>query len=62
MGCNCGGKTRPQVITSAQAQADIEQRMQQDSEANINAMIASAANAVANTGSGNSGWYLAQDE
>jgi hypothetical protein len=50
------------VITSAQAQADIERRMQQDAETNINAMIASAANAVANTGSGNSGWYRAVEE
>lgn len=57
--CNCGGRARPDVITSQQAQADQAERIRQDAEANIAMMIASAANATANA---SSGWYLAPEE
>jgi hypothetical protein len=52
--CACNNRKTPEVVTSAQAAQEAAQRAAQDQEV----MIASAANAVANAGSGNSGWYV----
>lgn len=54
MSCNCG-RTRD-VVTSVQAQADMDARASQDAAMNAEIMQASAAAAIANTG-----WYLAPD-
>lgn len=55
--CNCNNRARPDVMTSQQA-ADQQARRQADAEANIAMMLASARNAVANSG-GSHGWYEA---
>lgn len=55
--CNCGNRARPDVITSHQASADEEARRLADAEAGIAMMLASARNAVSN--SGGMGWYEA---
>lgn len=58
--CNCGRNR--EVVTSVQAQADVDARRASDAEQNAAAMVASIANAVANaSGNTNAGWYLAPE-
>lgn len=56
--CNCSGRKAPEVITSLQAEALVEQQ-RAASEQEQKILQASVANAAANAGS--TGWYLATE-
>lgn len=57
--CNCGRKAPTEVITSAQAQADIEARMAQDAATNAEQAQQSILNAAANA---SAGWHVVAAE
>lgn len=52
--CNCGRKAPTEVVTSAQAQADMDARAAADSETNEFQRQMSAQNALANA---STGWF-----
>ena len=52
MACGCGRSTRTEAITSNVAQAMINEARRQSEEEQLEAMVASAGNAIGNASSG----------
>lgn len=55
--CACNDKTRPDEVISSQQLADMAARYELGQAKNMEMLIASTQNALANAGGGNDAWY-----
>jgi hypothetical protein len=58
--CACNDKTRPTEVITSQQLADMQARYELDQARNMEALIASTRNAMANAGGGNTEWYTGE--
>lgn len=59
--CACNDKTRPTEVVTAQQLADMQARYELDQVRNMEMLIASTQNALANAGGGSTEWYTGHD-
>lgn len=55
--CACNDKTRPTEVITSQQLADMQARYELDQAKNMEMLIASTQNALANAGGGSTEWY-----
>lgn len=55
--CACNDQTRPTEVITSQQLADMQARYELDQAQNMEMLIASTKNALANAGGGSTEWY-----
>lgn len=58
--CACNDRARPTEAVTAQQLAEMQARYELDQAKNMEMLIASTQNALANAGGGNTEWYTGQ--